>query len=73
MGPSSRDLEDDKQSAGNEGVMPAIIAESLLLKTEDQQPSITWELVETQPLGPHPRPETVFSQDLQVIHVHDTF
>ena len=35
--------------------MPAVAAEFLLHKTEDQQYSITWELVEMQDLGPHPR------------------
>ena len=52
--------------------MPAIATEFLLHKAEDQRHSITWELLEMQDLGPHPRPETVFPQDLQVIHVHDT-
>ena len=35
--------------------MPAVDAEFLLHKTEDQQYSITWELVEMQDPGPHPR------------------
>ena len=43
---------------------------------EGQQHSITWELVEMQDLGPHPRwgfpPQKLFSQDLQVIRVHHT-